>query len=152
MPAGSKIRGTDGVISVTRNGTTEEIPMLSSWTLETAASVNEDDTAVMLSNDDGGSSAPTWTESTVSTKNWSVSAEHFWQEDDSVGTTGLYDATEVGVELDIVLFPNGRTTGSVQYAGKVFLESISTPSESSGFITQSVSLKGTGALVKGTVA
>ena len=152
MAAGSKIRGTDGVIRVTRNGTTEEIPMLSSWTLETAANINEDDTAVMLSNDDGGSSAPTWTDSTVSTKNWSLSAEHYWQEDDQVGSTGLYDATEVGIQLDIVLFPNGRTTGSVQYSGKVYLESVSTPSESSGFVTQSVSFKGTGSLVSGVVA
>ena len=55
MTAGKIIRGIDGIFSLTSGATTEELPCLMSWTLESSASVTEENATCMASNDDGGS-------------------------------------------------------------------------------------------------
>jgi hypothetical protein len=155
MAAGQKIKGKDGIIEMTVDATTEEIPCLTSWTLDVQATINEDTTSCMLSNGDGGSAVGgDWTESEVESKNWSLSAEHVWQKDDTVGTTGMLDATDVGAKCSAVLYPNNKTgAGNRTYSGDMILESVSITSETASTITTSSTFKGTGALTKGvTVA
>jgi len=148
---GSKISGIDGIIELRDEAGTVigEIPMLESWTLESSVSLNTDEGVVMLSNGDGGSSSNNnWSKSDIGVKSWSLSSEHYWQEDDAVETTGVADATQVGFRAFVNLYPNTSDTGKVRYSGEVILESVSVPSEASGKIKQSLTFKGDGELAR----
>ena len=149
MAAGEKIKGKDGIIEMTVGGVTEEIACLTSWTLDVGTSITTDSTSCMLSNGDGGTgSEGGWDTSELESKNWSVTAEHFWQKDDLVGMTAELDATDAGSTGTIKLYPNTKVAGSREYSGSVILESVSITSETSTTITASLTLKGTGALAK----
>lgn len=154
MAAGQKIRGKDGIIEMTIDATTEEIPCLTGWTLDVSASLNEDSTACMLSNGDGGTDAGgEWSDSEIESKSWTLSAEFLWQKDDTVGTTGIIDATDVGASGGVKLYPDKKTgAGHREYSGNVILESVSVTSETSSTITASATFKGTGALTKAVTA
>lgn len=151
MPAGQKIKGRDGIISLNDGVDTEEIPCLTSWTLDVSASLTEDSTSCMLSNGDGGTSAGgEWTTSEVESKQWSLSIENTWQKDDAVGTTGMLDATNVGDAVSAILYPNQKDgAGHRTYSGDGIIESVSISSETTTTITTSTTIKGTGALTKG---
>ena len=155
MANGRIIRGIDGILSLTTAtnsatpGVTEEIPCLQSWTLETSASVTEENATCMASNGDGGSDVGgAWNETWVEGRSFSLSSEHFWQSDQAAGATAIVDVDRVGEEMTFKLYPNGNATGAVVYEGKAHIESISTPSEVNGKIMQSLSYKGNGALTK----
>lgn len=153
--AAAVIRGIDGILEITDPGgpTTEEIPCLTSWTLESTADTNTESNVCMLSNGDGGSSvAAGWDTTYVSGKGFSISSEHNWQEDQTEGSTGILDVTDVGKEITFNLYPNTNTTGKVEYSGTAVVTNVSVPSEANGKITQSVSYEGTGELVKTLVA
>lgn len=153
MPAGEKITGEDGIIELTTGGTAEEIPCLTSYTLETSASLSEDTTNCMLSNADGGSSTDAaWSTSSVESRSWTLSSEHMWQEDDTVGASDQIDLTAVGETVGVKLYPHTSASGKVEYAGNAIIESVSVPAEVNGKITQSVTYKGTGALARNIVS
>jgi len=155
MPAGEIIRGVDGILEITdpAGPTTEEVPCLTSWTLEASASINDEQTTCMLSNGDGGSaSGGQWNEAYLEGKSFSVSSEHMWQEDQTVGTTAILDVTDVGKSITFKLYPNTNAVGQIEYSGSAIVESVSVPSEANGKITQSVTYKGTGALTKTVIS
>ncbi len=151
MPAGQRIKGKDGIVQLTSGAITEEIPCLTSFTLDTSASLSAQSSNCMLSNGDGGSEADSdWETQTVESRSWSFSTEHQWQKDDAVGTTEIADVTNVGDSVDIVAFPNKKDgPGNRKYSGKAIIESVSIPTEAGGVITQSISYTGDGPLSKG---
>lgn len=153
MAAGQIIKGIDGIIEINDGSNTEEIPCLTNWTLEASASLNEESVSCMLSNGDGGSGeGGKWNESFVEGKSFSLSSEHYWQEDQAAGTTGIIDVTDVGKSVTFKLYPNTNAAGKVEYSGSAIVESVSVPSEANGKITQSVTFKGSGQLVKNIIA
>lgn len=148
MPAGEIIRGIDGVVRLTSGGVSEEIPCLTSWTIEASADVNQESNTCMASNGDGGAAAGgAWANSFTDGRSFSLSTEHFWQRDQTAGTTAIADATNVGDTVTFTVFPEGPT-GPVSYTGVAIIESVSVPSEAKGRITQSISYIGNGELEK----
>jgi len=151
MAAGERIKGEDGIIELAG---TDEIACLTSWSLESSANVNTLEGRCMKSNSDGGSAvAAPWDEQETTSKSWSVTAEMFWQEDATAGANlGILGPEFVGNSSTVKLYPNDSTSGQVEYSGSVIIESVGVPSEVSGRVTQSVTLRGDGALTKALVA
>lgn len=149
MPAGERIKGSEGIIELSDGVTTEEIPNLTEWTLNTQANLNEQEASFMLSNGDGGAAAGgQWSTKTLTSKSFSFTTNHRWQEDQTVGTTGIADVTDIGAEVTFKLYPNGNASGQVEYSGTALIQSVSVPSQADEEMTQEITFEGTGALVK----
>lgn len=154
MPAGSVIKGEDGIIVLKSSAGVliGEVPCLTSWTLEASASLNERNNRCMKSNNDGGSgSANNWATQTLEGKSFSLDLEFFWQENQSIPGSVKLDPTNVGEKIQFELKPNNSTSGKVVYTGSAIIESVSVPSEVTGDITCSVNLVGDGELVKSAI-
>lgn len=148
MPAGEIIRGIDGVVRLTSGGVTEEIPCLTSWTIEASADVNQESNTCMASNGDGGAAAGgAWANAFTDGRSFSLSTEHFWQREQTAGTTSIADVTNVGDTVTFSVAPTGNL-GTIFYSGTAIIESVSVPSEAKGRITQSISYIGDGELAK----
>jgi hypothetical protein len=144
--AGTITKGTDGVIEITGGGVPAEIPCLRSWTLNTSASFNEENTRCMKSNADGGSGvAVGWNSNILQGKGWTVEAEFFWQKDDEAAAPDI-EATAVGDTVTVKLYPNDNVTGEKEFSGSAHIQSVSVPSAVGSNITQTVTLVGDGAL------
>ncbi|MBK1835008.1 hypothetical protein [Roseibacillus ishigakijimensis] len=149
MPTGEIIRGIDGIIEITSGATTEEIPCLTSWTLNGTADIQSESAACMASNGDGGSAVGPkgnrkWTNGT----DFNLTTEHFWQEGQDIGTTGVLDVTNVGDTITFKLYPNGNAEGKVEYSGTAIVEDTSVPSEVNGKITQTCTFQIDGTVTK----
>jgi len=150
MAAGTKTKGEDGIL---KKAAGNDVACLRSWTLESNANIATLEGRCMKSNDDGGSGvAAPWDDQVVSGKSWSVSAEMFWQ----VAPVGVLqlelEPIDVGNEFVMELYPNNETTGKPYWTGTVIVESVGIPSEVDGYITQSVTLRGKGALTQAVAA
>lgn len=150
MPRGQRITGKDGIVQLTSGTTSEEIPCLTSFTLDVSASLSAQTSNCMLSNGDGGTDVGAeWDTQTLESRSWTFSTEHQWQRDDEIGTTEIADVTNVGDRVDIVAYPNRKDgPGNRRYFGTAIIESVSVPVEAGGVITQSISYTGDGPLQK----
>lgn len=154
MPAGQRITGEDGIILLKDSDgvVIGEVPCLMSFTIDTSASIAERNVTCMKSNGDGGSEVEKkWTELTLESKSWSGSLEFLWQEDQTIPASVALDATNVGDQLEVELYPNDNIADKVVYTGKARIESVSIPSTITEEIKQSVNIKGDGALTKALV-
>ena len=77
---------------------------------------------------------------------WSGSVEVMWDDADAVQTS-----MTIGSSLAFLFHPEGSTGGSAQWSGTGLIESRSLAVADESMITQSFSIKGTGALTIGTV-
>lgn len=156
MPAGTQISGEDGIVKLIDADTDieiGEIPCLVSWTLEASASIASRSTRCMKSNGDGGSDTEaSWDKNTVEGKSWNVSANFFWQENQSIPASLKLDPTNVGQKVKLELYPNDSDSGKVVYSGTAIIESVSDPSEVTGDVKCDVTLRGDGALATDTVS
>jgi hypothetical protein len=85
--------------------------------------------------------------SLVGRTNWSGSIECMWDDAD----TGGQGAMTIGASVACLFLPESATTGSAEWSGTGLVESKSLSVSDESMITQSFSLKGTGALTIGTV-
>ena len=152
MPAGSRIRGIDGVIELTDGTpTTEEIPMLQEWELQVEANLETEEGVFMASNGDGGAAAGAdWNSSYVVGKSWTLTTTHKWQKDNTVGTTAIAGPTNIGDEVTVKLYPTGNNAGGTdkELSGTAIISSVGVPSSAGGEIEQQLTLTGTGPLAE----
>ena len=145
--AGTITKGTDGVLAIT-SGTNSvvEVPSLRSWTLQSSAQMNTENTRCMKSNSDGGSTQTGgWDSNILQGKNWQVEMEFFWQKDDE-GASPYLDPTQAGNTVEVDLYPNDNTAGEKKYEGTGLVQSVSVPSQVGSNIMQTVTVVGDGAL------
>lgn len=144
-------KGTDGVLEITTTAGTAEVPCLRSWTLNSQAQFNTENTRCMLSNSDGGSSqAIGWDSNTVQGRSWSVDMEFFWQKTDE-GAAPYLDPTQIGNSVAAKLYPFTNVAGQKEYSGSGLIQSVSIPAQVGSNITQTVTVTGDGALAVATV-
>lgn len=150
--AGSKTKGTDGVIAITSGANpVSEIPCLVSWELSAGADFQKESQRCMKSNGDGGSSAAVpWDTNELQGKNWRVRAEFFWQATDE-GASPYLDLDQVGEEVTVELYPNDNVSGQKEYTGTGKIESVNLPSEVTTNMRVTVELVGDGAITINTV-
>lgn len=151
MPAGQKISGRDGIIELTNAAGTviEEIPCLQSFTLTGEASFLEDGELCMLSNDDGGSDkAAAGTSVELQSTKFSLSTEHYWQEDQTVGTTAIADVTDIGKKVSFKVYPNTKASGKLEYSGVAYISNVTEPSSAGEKIKQTMEFIVDGVLTK----
>ena len=153
MAAGTKITGKDGIIELTYDGNTEEIPCLISWTLDESDSYATDNDPCMLSNGDGGSDAAAASPSReLESTDWTISTEHYFQTADDAGATEILETLPKGATVAVKLYPNKKTTGSLIYSGDAKISSNSRNATSTEKIKQSLTFEATGTLSRTRVA
>lgn len=155
MPAGSVIKGVDGIIALLTTGDVAigEVPHLKEWEISTSAATETIATKAMLSNDDGGSSVGGgWVENEVTDLSYSITMSFRWQENVSIPASVQLDPTNVGDKIKFNLYPNTDASGKIEYSGTAIITSAGVPSTVNGEIGHTVTLTGTGALVKATVS
>lgn len=149
MAAGQKITGKDGILELTYNGVTEEIPCLESWTLTRNFEYEVDNTQCMLSNGDGGSDAAVQSpERELSSVDWSISSEHYFQIDDAAGATGILETLPDGATVAVKLYPNKKDPGSLVYEGNAVITTNDSTASTTDRIKQSLTFEANGALAR----
>lgn len=91
-----------------------------------------------------------WEEVIVSLKSWEKSADGYFAEDSTYGYEDLYDAWAAGTAL--VVMVSSQVAGDVKYSGSAYITSLQRTAPKEETMTFSVTLKGTGAITKATVA
>jgi len=120
-----KYKGCEGVVII--NGLT--IVELSAFSIDQSA--NPVDSSVL------GNSG--FKEVKPGQSSWSGTIDVFYDPDDS-GILAMVLNTIVAVQM----YPAGSDTGKTEYSGNALVTSISTPVETEGVISQSISIEGTG--------
>jgi len=91
-----------------------------------------------------------WAESIVGQKSWSIDIESLFTFDAAYGFEELYDAWTARTSLSVKF--STEVSGDIYFSGTVFVSSIPVEAPLEDATTYSVSLTGTGALTKATVA
>lgn len=84
----------------------------------------------------------------VGRTSWNGSIECHWDESDTTGQ----EAMSIGASVSVVLMPEGSDSGDVSLTGTATITARSIAVADQAIISQTFSLKGNGALVRGTVA
>jgi predicted secreted protein len=88
----------------------------------------------------------TWDSHAVTQKNWSGSAEVFWDETDPAQV-----AADAGDSVALVFYPEGTDSGDTYFSGTATVEKLTIKGTFNGMVEASLSFKGNGALGKSTV-
>lgn len=89
----------------------------------------------------------TWMANQATQRSWTASFNAYWDP-----TEAQAASLQVGASVAIIFYPEGNTTGNVQYSGTAIVNSISNSASFDGLIEASFSVTGDGALSTGTVA
>tara|TARA_R110000851_G_scaffold211412_2_gene363977 strand:+ start:2377 stop:2766 length:390 start_codon:yes stop_codon:yes gene_type:complete len=89
----------------------------------------------------------TYRDKVASYKNWTASAEVHWDPDDAGQT-----AVGVGSEITFNVYPEGETTGDVEFTGTAIVTAKTVSAAFDGLVSASLTLDGKGALTQGTVS
>jgi len=113
-------------------------------TVAQITSFSIDESANMISDSELTDAAET---SIAGRTSWSGTIECMWDDADTTGQ----GAMTIGSSLAFEFQPEGATAGSAEYSGTGLIESRGLAVADESMITQSFSVKGTGALTIGTV-
>jgi hypothetical protein len=118
--------GNEGKVSVGGNVVAE----VRSWSLDLSVAT-VDDTVI---GDD-------WETHKTLQKNWSGSAEVFWDETDTAQS-----ACTVGASVALILYPEGNDSGDTYWSGTATVEKWTIKGTHNGMVEASIGFKGNGAL------
>lgn len=107
---------------------------------QSGATLNRDTNVIEVTSKESG-----WAENLAGVKSWSIDCEGYVVVDDTA-YIALEDAWETGTAIEVeIIVPNGST-----YTGDAIIESFPLEAPQDDAMTFSLSLKGTGALIKTT--
>jgi hypothetical protein len=127
--------GKDGVVKVGAAGSEVALGSVRSFSIDETAETL--DCTVM---------GDTFREYSVSYKAWAGTVDVLWNPDDA-GQNGV----TVGSSLSFLLYPEGASTGDVEYSGTGIVTGITRTATYDGLVEQSVTFQGSGTLTKDTV-
>lgn len=125
--------GSEGTVKVGANAVAE----IRSYSLEENADTVEDTTM-----------GDTYRTHKTTLKSWSGSVDVFWDETDTTGQGAL----TVGSEVTANFYPEGSTTGDSYMTGTAIVTGKTVSASFDGMIESTITLQGTGALSRTTVA
>jgi hypothetical protein len=89
-----------------------------------------------------------WVSNKPTLKSWTSSFNAIWDDADTNGQLTLVE----GAEITVNLYPTGKTSGEVEWAGACIVTSVSKSASVDGLVEASFSVTGNGALTTGTVS
>lgn len=125
--------GSEGTVKVGANAIAE----IRSYSIEETADTTEDT-----------SMGDSYRTHKTTLKSWSGTVDVFWDETDTTGQGAL----TVGSEVTANFYPEGSTTGDAYMTGTAIVTGKTVSASFDGMVESTVTLQGTGALSRTTVA
>ena len=81
------------------------------------------------------------------TTNWNGSVSCYWDETDATGQ----EAMTIGASVDLSLFPDGATTGDIDFNGTATITAIERSSANNSIVTANFTFQGNGDLARSVI-